>query len=190
MLDQLFGSKTRVKVLDVLFSAPQKPFFVRELSRAAGVQINAVRRELQILLNTGLVQEKDMEDKQDVRRKFYALNEQSIIAKELSALLAKNQLLCEQALLRELRNLPGAQLILASGIFVGDADLPVDLLVAGDVSEAQLKNVVSGFEEKLSEPLRYTLFSSEEYQDRKKIMDKFLYDILDSQYVIIAGERV
>ena len=190
MLDQLFGSKTRVKVLGVLFNAPEKPFFVRELSRAAGVQINAVRRELNILLQAGLVNEKQVDDKQDVRRKFYALNEQSIIAKELSALLAKNQLLCEQALLRKLRDIDGAQLILACGIFVGDKELPVDLLVVGDVAESELKNVVQEYEKKLSDPLRYTLFSQDEYQDRKRIMDKFLYDILDSEYAIVAGERV
>lgn len=190
MLDQLFGSKTRVKVLTVLFNAPQKNFFVRELSRAAGVQINAVRRELQILLRAGLVGERDVSSADDVRRKFYGLNEHSIIAKELAALIAKNSLLCEQELLRSLKQLQGATLILACGAFVADSDLPVDLLVVGEVDEKEVLRIVSAFEKKISTQLRYTVFTDQEYQERKKIMDKFLYDILDSEYALILGERV
>ncbi|PIT86470.1 MAG: hypothetical protein COU33_02995, partial [Candidatus Magasanikbacteria bacterium CG10_big_fil_rev_8_21_14_0_10_43_6] len=79
MLEQLFGSKTRLKVLRVLYREPEKPFFVRELARAVGVQINAVRRELELLVSIGLLQEieKEAEDTSKsgaTLRKYYQLN--------------------------------------------------------------------------------------------------------------------
>lgn len=55
MVDQLFGSKTRVKLLKLFFSNPNRSFYVREITRKVEEQINSVRRELANLLNLGLI---------------------------------------------------------------------------------------------------------------------------------------
>ena len=46
MIDQLFGSKTRVKLLELFYSNPNRSFYVREITRKIDEQINSVRREL------------------------------------------------------------------------------------------------------------------------------------------------
>ncbi len=53
MIEQLFGSKTRVKLLGLFYSNPDRPFYVRELTRKIDEQINSVRRELANLLDVG-----------------------------------------------------------------------------------------------------------------------------------------
>ena len=55
MFEQLFGSKTRVKLLSLFYNNPERPFYVREITRKIDEQINSVRRELQNLLNIGIV---------------------------------------------------------------------------------------------------------------------------------------
>ena len=55
MLDQLFGSKTRVRLLRLFLHNPEQAFFVRQLSRKIGAQINGVRNELDNLVDLGLV---------------------------------------------------------------------------------------------------------------------------------------
>jgi hypothetical protein len=45
MIEQLFGSKTRVKLLKLFFSNPNRSFYVREITRTIDEQINSVRRE-------------------------------------------------------------------------------------------------------------------------------------------------
>src|SRR5438270_4261346 len=55
MIDQLFGSKTRVKLLQLFYSNPNRSFYVREITRKIDEQINSVRRELANLLNVGLI---------------------------------------------------------------------------------------------------------------------------------------
>src|SRR5690349_23218891 len=55
MIEQLFGSKTRVKLLQLFYSNPNRSFFVREITRKIDEQINSVRRELANLLNIGII---------------------------------------------------------------------------------------------------------------------------------------
>src|SRR5262249_43307158 len=50
MIEQLFGSKTRVKLLQLFYSNPNRAFYVREITRKIDEQINSVRRELSNLL--------------------------------------------------------------------------------------------------------------------------------------------
>src|SRR6185437_14467671 len=55
MIEQLFGSKTRVKLLQLFYSNPNRSFFVREITRKIDEQINSVRRELSNLQNIGII---------------------------------------------------------------------------------------------------------------------------------------
>src|SRR5690606_16007380 len=55
MVEQLFGSKTRVKLLQLFYSNPNRSFYVREITRKIDEQINSVRRELANLLSIGLI---------------------------------------------------------------------------------------------------------------------------------------
>src|SRR3989338_2076793 len=54
-LEQLFGSQTRARLLGLFLLHPDKAFFVRELTRKINAQLNSVRRELQNLMQLGLV---------------------------------------------------------------------------------------------------------------------------------------
>src|SRR5258708_14617684 len=55
MIEQLLGSKTRVKLLQLFMSNPNRSFYVREITRKIDEQINSVRRELSNLLNIGII---------------------------------------------------------------------------------------------------------------------------------------
>src|SRR5579862_4163266 len=55
MVEQLFGSKTRVKLLQLFYSNPNRSFYVREITRQIDEQINSVRRELSNLLSIGII---------------------------------------------------------------------------------------------------------------------------------------
>src|SRR5205085_3794889 len=55
MIEQLFGSKTRVKLLQLFYSNPNRSFYVREITRKIDEQINSVRRELANLFSIGII---------------------------------------------------------------------------------------------------------------------------------------
>src|SRR5471030_3208683 len=72
MVEQLFGSKTRVKLLRLFFSNPNRSFYVREITRKIDEQINSVRRELSNLLSIGIITSDNTNNKlyYEVNQKF------------------------------------------------------------------------------------------------------------------------
>ena len=72
MIEQLFGSKTRVKLLQLFYSNPNRSFYVREITRKIDEQINSVRRELSNLLSIGIIVSENTNNKlyYEVNQKF------------------------------------------------------------------------------------------------------------------------
>src|ERR1051326_7065453 len=72
MIEQLFGSKTRVKLLYLFYSNPNRSFYVREITRKIDEQINSVRRELGNLLTIGIITSDSTDNKlyYEVNQKF------------------------------------------------------------------------------------------------------------------------
>ena len=63
MIDALFGSKTRVKLLHLFLNNPGKAFYVREITRLINEQINSVRRELLNMLEVGIITSDSVDNK-------------------------------------------------------------------------------------------------------------------------------
>ncbi|MBD3251123.1 transcriptional regulator, partial [Candidatus Uhrbacteria bacterium] len=99
MLEHLFGSRTRVKLISLFLSQPDEPIFVREVTRRIDTQINAVRRELANLMQFGLITEAEDEGGDEKRpglkRKYYQLNAVFPLLPEVRSLMTKAQLLVE-----------------------------------------------------------------------------------------------
>src|SRR5437870_4054888 len=71
MFEQLFGSKTRVKLLQLFYSNPNRSFYVREITRKIDEQINSVRRELANLLSIGIIKSEPNNN-----RLYYEVNQE------------------------------------------------------------------------------------------------------------------
>ncbi len=85
MIEQLFGSKTRVKLLKLFFSNPNRPFYVREITRKVEEQINSVRRELANLLSIGLITSESANNKL-----YYEVNQKFTHYAALGSMFAQN----------------------------------------------------------------------------------------------------
>jgi len=193
MLEQLFGSKTRLKLLKFFYRNPSKAFFVREISRSIDAQINAVRRELEILQNVGLIKEESKEETKEVKkskdyganlRKYYKLDENGPIYVELENLLLKENLLGQQDFVKNLQTKAGdLKLLLLSGRFTGDKKSPIDILVVGEVKERALDKMVEQYEKDYGYSLRFTVMTESEFNDRRYVMDKFLYSVFECKHL-------
>lgn len=85
MIDQLFGSKTRVKLLKLFFTNPNRSFYVREITRTVEEQINSVRRELANLLALGLITSDSTNNKL-----YYEVNQDYEHFEALKAMFSKS----------------------------------------------------------------------------------------------------
>lgn len=185
MLEHLFGSRTRVKLIALFLSQPDEPIFVREVTRRISTQINAVRRELANLMKFGLIMEskyvaeEDDKKRPGLKRKYYQLNGVFPLLPEVRSLMTKAQLLVEHKIDKELLSHEGVKYAALMGAFLGH-DAPVDLFVVGSVDRSTLQRMVDKMQKALGQEINYTVLSEKEYGYRKEMSDKFLYSIFDA----------
>lgn len=202
MLEHLFGSRTRVKLLSLFLRHPKEPLFVREITRRVETQINAVRRELANLVRFGLISEitvkddpKDDKKKQPgLKKKYYQVNDSFVLLSELTALMVKAQVLLERRLDREITQMGDIRYLAFLGLFLGKtASAPVDLFIVGRVEKSTLEKFMKKIEDELGFDLNFSYMTLDEYQYRKDITDRFLHSILEAPKNVIIdrlSERV
>lgn len=201
MFEQLFGSKTRVKLMQVFLENPGKKFYVRELTRMTDSLINSVRRELDNLVKLKLVVAEDLEEKAEPQeeevvaktfnaKKFYVLNPNNLIHRDLLNLFSKGKMLIEKRLIEKLKDLGDVQYLAFGGLFVDDSGADTDILIIGQYNKSKAKEIIDQFEKEIERPVRYTLFDSVEYNLRMDIADKFLAGILKNERNIVLINRL
>lgn len=192
MLEHFFGSKTRVKLLQIFFRNPDKIFYVRELSRMADIQLNAIRREIAHLEKMGAISHVPVSNIEQVengkeRSKYYQLQKDFMLLNELHTLLAKAQLLEQKTFIDQVKNKGGLiNLFILSGFFAQDTKSPTDLLLVGQIKIPVVEKIIKNFEEALDQPIRYTFMEEREFSERKELGDVFLYSVLESKHIIVV----
>lgn len=186
MLKDLFISKTRVKLLQTFLSNPGRIFYVRELVRLVGEQINAVRAELARLEKAGV-----LTSEARANRKFYGFRKDYIYYDELTRLVAKSTGL-GGAIIKERNKLGKIKFASLSGGFVkrrpvGPTD--VDLLVVGSIVLPQLAQLVKESENDVSREINYSVMTEEEFTFRKRRGDPFVRNILEKPKVLLVGDE-
>ncbi len=187
MLEHLFGSRTRVKLLTLFLRHPDEMLFVREITRRVGTQINAVRRELSNLVRFGLIKEVAVDadpnegpKRPGLKRKYYTVDRSFLLLPEISALVVKAQVLLEQQLDQEILKMGDVRYMALLGAFLGKAQGPVDMFVVGTLDQEAVKKLMSETEKELGFEINFSIMTLEEFNYRKDITDRFLYAILEA----------
>lgn len=199
MLEQLFGSKTRVKLLQLFLNNPGKPYYLRELERKLRIQLNSVRQEIGNLEELGIIKfvesislESDQKKKESRRKKrgkkYFLVNLDFILYPELKGLFLKANLILEKNFIEKIEKIAKIKLFILTGLFVGIENALTDMLLVGLVNRDKLAKLVKSFERELNHEINYTVLSQQEYNYRKDITDRFLYDILEGKKIVIIND--
>lgn len=191
MIDALFGSKTRVKLLHLFLNNPGKSFYVREITRLIDEQINSVRRELSNLLEVGVITSDNADNKlyYEVNQRYeYYVPFRAIFADEPieSVSQSSQHTISEAPWYPLVAQLPGLRLALVAGVFVKGSTSPVDLLLVGKIPPAKLKRVVKEIEGMESRELNYSVLTYDEFYYRLSVRDKFISQILQSKHTVLS----
>lgn len=185
-LEDLIVSKVRVKLLDLLFQRPDDMFYVRELTRVLNEEINAVRRELDRLLECGLIK-----SEQRGNRLYYTLNHRYLLYQELSQATAKSSGLGKK--IRKLRRKLGTlDYVMFSGRFIRGLKPTrdeVDILIVGEVVLPELEAIMKEEQARIGRELNYAVFTLEEFEFRKARRDPFIMEILYGTRVMVIGDE-
>ncbi len=189
MIEQLFGSKTRVKLLNLFMNNPGRPFYVREITRKIDEQINSVRRELANLLSIGIVSSDGSGN-----RLYYEVNPKYQHYDGLRAIFTAipvegNKELAEgreeEQIIKALKAAGSLDYAFLSGSFVLDSGTNVDIFIVGDVNKARLAKEIAGLEQLFGRELNFTALTQAEYQYRLSLNDRFVGRLLDAKKIVL-----
>jgi len=184
MLDQLFSSRTRVKLLKIFLSNPENDFFVRELTRLTDEQINSVRRELDNLKKIGFIKSRD-----DGNRKFFQVNQNFSIFEELTSIFTKAQGPSEE-ILSNILSCGDIDLISISGKLITRTESNLEILIVGDVKKEQVQNFLKKLEEDRAHQVRYAIFTREDFMFRLKCRDKFIENYFKKEKYVVIYDKI
>lgn len=210
-MEQLFGSKTRVKLLKLFLSNNNRSFYVREITRKIEEQINSVRRELANLLSLGVITSDSSNNKlyYEVNQKYEHYNalRELFTGKKAPAVSApktssnkKNEkteetekvekqpvkvTMIDAKIWDKAGNISG---LIYSGAFTRDTSSPVDVMIVGDVPVARAEAAVAELEKQEGKELRYAVMELDEWLYRKQVNDKFWLQVVDAKNQIVLDK--
>jgi hypothetical protein len=180
VLQKLFGSAPRVTLLRLFLFNPKLTFTTADLAHRTQLSDKNIRSELPSLVGIGLL-------KRNKRGKLirYHVNE------EFSYLLSLQNLLLNVSgrtdeVRERLRKTGTIKLIVITGMFVGEWDASLDLLVVGDrINDRAFKKHIRRLESEIGKDIRYVLMPSADFFYRLNISDKLMRDTFDYPHRII-----
>ena len=189
MIEQLLGSKTRVKLLQLFLSNPNRSFYVREITRRIDEQINSVRRELSNLLNIGIIVSDTTNN-----RLYYEVNQEyefyeplrQIFGKEAKTEKIKVPKTAEQ---EDLKALGNVELLLYTGQFTRDERAGVDVLIVGNTNANAVQKFLADLEKQEGKDLRYTVMTLSDFNYRQQVRDRFLGNVLEAKSQVIIDRQ-
>lgn len=189
MIDALFGSKTRVKLLHLFLSNPGRAFYVREITRKIDEQINSVRRELANMLSVGIIKSQTSDNKL-----YYEVNKGYVHYEPLRQIFVTAT--PESKALREietvgdwpsrLKTLGDVRVAILGGQLVHGSKTDVDVLLAGSINKTQAKKFVKDLEEDEGKQLNYVIMEYQDFYYRLSIKDRFVMSVINTKHTVIA----
>ncbi len=190
MIEQLFGSKTRVKLLQLFFSNPNRSFYVREITRKIDEQINSVRRELANLLSIGIISSDTNNN-----RLYYEVAQAYEYYVPLMAIFGSGTMNTKSAApsaegeAQTLKALGNVDLALLTGYLTRDERSGIDVLLVGDLNQSQVNKYIAELESKEGKELRFAVMTNDEFRYRQEVNDRFLTLVLSSKMQVLIDKN-
>lgn len=189
MIDALFGSKTRVKLLHLFLNNPGKAFYVREITRLIDEQINSVRRELANMLEVGIITSDSADNKL-----YYEINQRYEYYVPFRAIFADQKVASVSPAAKQegagweklLASLPGLRVGVLAGVLVNGSASSVDLLLVGSTPTKKAQAAIAAIENAEGRELTYSTLTYDEFYYRLSMHDKFINDIITNKHRVLV----
>ncbi len=185
-LQDIIPSKVRRKILKLFYEAPDSVYFLREVVRRIDEEVNAVKRELDILFDAKvLTREKRM------NKVFYSLNRSYIFFDEFNRIFSKTSILA-QLCLQNLSKLGKVKYIALSSKFarrIAIKDDEIYILFVGTIVLPEIDAILDEAKRNFGWDINYTAMTEEELKFRKKNNDPFIWKFLKQPKIMLVGQE-
>lgn len=184
MLERLFISKVRVKILKQYLLNIEAQYHIRELVRLLNEEINAVRRELKNLEAFGLLKSRKQSNKI-----IYTLNPNNPFVYELRSMILKDsdELRLMTKVLGAINNIDVVLITEAYMTKKYSDENDIDILILGKPDINKLTKEMNSVEKELGRDLRMAVLTKEDFEFRKKRREKTILDVIEKDKIVLLG---
>jgi predicted nucleotidyltransferase len=186
MLQKLFSSKARVRLLNTFFLHPEGSFYLRELERMTGEDYKSISNELRNLETIGL-----LHSNKSGNMKYFRLNQDFLFFNELKSIFFKT--MGAAALLKQVLN--DIEVIESAFIYGSYASgtendkSDIDLMVIGKCKMENILKLLRVPEKTLGREINVSLYESSEIRKRIKKHDPFITKVIAEQKIMLKGDE-
>ena len=184
VLETLFGSQARVRVLALFMQHAGSEYYLREIAQKTGLALRSVQRVVEGLVGVGL-----LERERRGNSVYFRLDDTFPILPELKAMFMKTVGLgaALQALLERAGGIEAAFIYgsVAKGEETATSD--IDLAVVGEISPRRVTAELSRLEKELGREINVTVFTGEEWRTRTAQKDHFVTTLLREPKIVLVG---
>lgn len=184
MLEHIIPSKARRKILEFFFHRPGESYYLRKIVREVSEEVNAVKRELDILSDAKLLLKE-----RRLNKIYYNLNKNFIFYDEFLRIFTKTGYLAT-TIHNNLSKIGKIKFIALSTKFSKNISIKEDeiyLLIVGVVVIPEVESIIKDGEKIFGRAINYTVMTEDEFVFRKKNNDPFIWRFLKQPKVMLVG---
>lgn len=188
ILDNLFGSRIRVKVLKFLFRNYPVDFTVSDLARRIQEGYTITKKEIEALTKLRLIK------KEKTATIKYSLNPNFEFFTELKSLILKASPAERSKMVAKIIKLGRIKLAVISGVFLnsngdGNDNSAADLFIVGDdINKDKLRVFLKALEAEVGKEVRLSIMEKDEFEYRYGMFDRFVRVMLESPHEKIINK--
>jgi len=196
LLEQLFESQPKVKILKFFFRNSQDVFTLKQILRRLRTNPSLIRREIGKLEKLGLIKQKrvwlTLERKRGGTKKeqklVYCTNTDFDFFNELKNLILKSTISSKEELINDVRKIGNIKILTLAGIFTGDEAAKADILIVGDkINSRKLNTFFKDLEAEVGKELNCSVMSTREFNYRYDMYDRFVRDLLGGKGEVLIN---
>jgi len=186
MLEHIIPSKTRIKILELFFHHPLENYYLRRVVREISMEVNAVKRELDILED-----ERVLLKERRLNKVFYTINKHYRLYDEFLRIFTKTDQLAN-LIYKSAPKLGKVRFVVVSQKFSKRLPIKEDevyLILIGTIVVPEIASIIAEVEKEFGKEINYSVMAEEEFIFRKKNNDPFIWRFLKQPKIMLIGSE-
>ncbi len=185
-LSEIIFGKTRQAVLSLLYGHADESFYLRQIVRVAGGGMGAVQRQVNSLVDAGLVIRINKG-----RQIYYQANDSSPIFRELKSIIIKTAGIAD---ILKIALTPLAQDITCAFIYgsvargTEKANSDLDLFIIGRITFSDVVAALNKAQETLGREINPTVYPASEFREKLAKKNHFIKSIMAEEKIYLIGD--
>ncbi len=178
ILEQLFDSPVKVRLLKLFLRNPEQSFEMGEITRRIRADSSSCKTQLNKLESIRFILSRAKGNK-----KSYTVNCAFDFYNELRILVLKSSPASKEKILSRIKGLGRINLVILSGVFVDAENARADLMVVGDnINQNRMNVFFKDLEAEVGREIDYVVLTTEEFKYRYDMFDRFIRDVLEKPH--------